>query len=250
LNNQSDLNLDLNNIPKHIAIIMDGNGRWAKNHNLSRAQGHMEGVKRAEEIVDFAHDIGVKVLTLFTFSTENWSRPKTEISSLMGIIGAILNKKMNKLRASNIKFQIIGSRKGIPQSVLRAIELVCSQTQNNTGIIMNLAFNYGSRKEIIEAIKTIAQRVENHDLSIDDIDEQLISDSLYTRNLPDPDLLVRTSGEKRISNFLLWQLSYAELYFTEKFWPEFTKEELTKAIYEYQHRERRFGSVMESNISL
>ncbi len=232
-----------NDIPAHIAIIMDGNGRWAKKRGLSRTQGHMEGVKRVEEIVQAAQESGVKVLTLYTFSTENWSRPRDEVSMLMQTLITVLNKKIEKLNEAGIKLQFIGRRVGIPDVVVKAIEEAQRLTKNNTVMTVNVAFNYGSRLEIIDAVKSIATRVCAGHLAVDAIDEATMSDALYTRGLPDPDLLIRTSGEKRISNFLLWQLSYAEFYFTEKFWPDFTKEELVKAIEDFKNRERRFGNI-------
>jgi len=230
-------------VPKHIAIIMDGNGRWAEHRNLPRPQGHAEGIKRVDEIVDVASDIGIEIITLFTFSTENWSRPEAEVNLLMNMLMTILNKKIQKLKDMNIKFQSIGRTDRIPKSVSDTINIVKSETENNTGLIMNLAFNYGARQEIVDAVQNISRSVVNNEISIESITENTISESLYTKNLPDPDLLIRTSGEQRISNFLLWQLSYTEFYFTDIFWPEFTPEELYKAILEYQKRSRRFGKV-------
>jgi len=228
-------------IPQHVAVIMDGNGRWAKQRHLPRTQGHMEGVKRVEEIIETAHDLGIKVLTLFTFSTENWNRPKDEVSVLMNILVSVLNRKLAKLKKANIRLSMIGKREGIPNKVLDALDQAMKETRSNTGLIMNLAFNYGSRIEIIDAIKEIAQAVQRGNLDIRNITEDTVGEALYTKDLPDPDLLIRTSGEQRISNFLLWQLSYAEFYFTEKFWPDFRKEDFLEAIEEYQHRERRYG---------
>lgn len=235
--------IDKESIPQHVAIIMDGNGRWAAKQNLSRTQGHIEGVRRVEEIVDYAGPIGVKALTLYTFSTENWSRPENEVEMLMSIITTVLNKKLAKLKRENIKFNIIGRRERIPNSVLEAMNYVSEETKNNTGLIVNLAFNYGSRLEILDGVKEIAQEVKDGRLAVRDITEDTISQSLYTKDLPDPDLLIRTSGEKRISNFLLWQLSYAEFYFTDKYWPEFDTNEFQKAIIEFQNRDRRFGNI-------
>ncbi len=235
--------IDTAKLPQHIAIIMDGNGRWAKSRGLSRTQGHREGVKRVEEIVEIARIMGVKVLTLFTFSTENWQRPKKEVMLLMAMITSKLNKKIEKLRKVNIRFQIMGRTDLIPKEVLKALKAGEKKTKNNSGMIMNLAFNYGGRIEIIDAVKNIAKSVQEGALDVEDICEETISQNLYTQGLPDPDLLIRTSGEQRISNFLLWQLSYAELYFTDKNWPEFNKDEFEKAILDFQRRERRFGSV-------
>jgi undecaprenyl diphosphate synthase len=238
------------NLPRHVAIILDGNGRWAKSKNLPRSQGHVEGVRRVEEIVESARQMGIQVLTLYTFSTENWTRPETEVSMIMKIFCAVLDEKIKKLMKDNIRFRSIGRREGIPTDVLQRIDRAIEQTKNNTGLVVNIAFNYGSRVEIIDAVKNLAKAVKENRLQPDQINEQIISDALYTKGLPDPDLLIRTSGEKRISNFLLWQLSYAELYFTEKYWPQFDKEEFEKAISDYQRRERRYGNVKEPTVSL
>lgn len=235
--------LDPDKLPKHVAIIMDGNGRWAKGRSLSRTQGHIEGVRRAEEIVDVANEVGIKVLTLFTFSTENWNRPHSEVSSLMGIIVGALHKKVEKLVATNVQFRMLGSREGIPESVLETMNTVIEKTQKCDRMIMNMAFNYGSRSEMIAGIRNIAGDVKSGKLPLDQVTEETFSRYLYTRDLPDPDLLIRTSGERRISNFLLWQLSYSELYFTEKLWPEFGRDDFLEAIRDYQHRERRFGNL-------
>ncbi len=235
--------IDLNNVPRHVAIIMDGNGRWAQRHHLDRSHGHVEGVKRVEEIVDVASKWGIKAITLYTFSTENWSRPETEINILMNLLMTVINSKIKKLKDDNIRFQTIGRPERVPESVAKAIDKLKEETKNNTGLIVNLAFNYGSRLEIVDAVKEIAQAVLEKRLRVEQITEQAISSYLYTKHLMDPDLLIRTSGEKRISNFLLWQLSYAEFYFTEVCWPDFNETEFKKAIIEYQKRERRFGSV-------
>lgn len=237
------------NIPRHVAIIMDGNGRWAKHHHLTRTQGHAEGIKRVEEIVAAAQKIGVNVLTLFTFSTENWRRPESEISVLMNMLTNVLQQKIKNLKENNIKFQVIGRETDVPRAVMKTFQMAISETKNNTGLIVNLAFNYGSRQEIVDAVRKIALAVEGKFLAVSDIDEKTVARFLYTKNLPDPDLLIRTSGEKRISNFLLWQLSYAELYFTDKFWPDFTKEEFEKAVADYQRRERRYGDLSQSELT-
>ena len=235
--------IDKQKLPNHVAIIMDGNGRWAKSKNMSRPQGHIEGTKRVEEIVDYASDMGIKIITLYTFSSENWNRPESEVDLIMKILTTVLERKITKLMNSNIRFQTIGRTERIPAALLKIIEKVTDETKNNTGLVMNLALNYGSRLEMIDAIKKIAMKVKNNEVEIENINESLLSDNLYTRGLKDPDLLIRTSGELRISNFLLWQLSYAELHFSEKYWPDFTKEEFEKALFDYQNRERRFGGV-------
>ena len=234
-------------LPKHIAIIMDGNGRWAKKRNLPRTRGHLEGVKRVEEIIAAAHEKGIQVLTLYTFSTENWTRPPEEVSMLMCTLISALNRKIEKLNKKNIRLQFIGKKLGVPNIVLEAMEKAAQKTKHNTAMTVNVAFNYGGRQEIIEAIRKIAQQAKEEKIAVDEIDEDLFSEALYTKGLPDPDLLIRTSGEQRISNFLLWQLSYAEFYFTPKMWPEFNKKEFEKAVADFQGRERRYGSI-ESTI--
>ena len=231
------------NVPKHVAIIMDGNGRWAKSRNLPRFSGHVEGVKRVEEVIDASVEWGIQALTLFTFSTENWQRPATEVSMLMKTLCSVLDDRVKKLLGLNVRFNFVGRREGVPAEVIKSIDVAREMTRPCTGLILNMAFNYGARLEIVDAIKAIAQKVKTGELDIDRIDEQTVSQHLYTHDLPDPDLLIRTSGEQRISNFLLWQLSYAEFYFTEKFWPDFTREEFSKAIVTFQNRERRFGKV-------
>ncbi|HLF18074.1 MAG TPA: isoprenyl transferase [Candidatus Omnitrophota bacterium] len=235
-------------LPKHVAIIMDGNGRWAKERNLSRSTGHIEGVKRVEEIVDYANEIGIKIMTLYTFSTENWNRPASEVELLLKILTTVLERKINKLIDTNIRFQTIGRRERIPKSVLDMIDTVVEKTKHNDRLVMNLAFNYGSRLEIVDAIQAIAQKVKDGLLDVKNINEETVNQHLYTKNLPDPDLLIRTSGELRISNFLLWQLSYAEFYFTEKYWPEFTQNEFKNALLAYQKRQRRFGGIGEPKV--
>lgn len=233
-----------NDVPVHVAIIMDGNGRWAKMRNLDRTQGHAEGVKRVEDVISAAGRKGIKVLTFYTFSTENWNRPESEVSLLMNLLTAVINTRINNLKTSNVRFQFMGRRDRIPTAVLSTMERAAQETKENTGLIVNLAFNYGARLELIDAIKSIALEVKLGKLAIDDISEKTVSGHLYTHNLPDPDLLIRTSGEKRISNFLLWQLSYAEFYFTEVLWPDFNESEFNKAIDDYQNRERRFGNLV------
>jgi len=228
-------------IPKHIAIIMDGNGRWAKERNLSRIAGHKKGVEVVDKIVEVAADSGIKVLSLYVFSTENWNRPKMEINMLLGALSSFLNKNLKRIIKNNIKLRVMGRINKFPKSIRKLLMNVQEKTRQNSGIIVNLALNYGARYEIIRATKKIAEQFSKGKLSIDSIDEDKFSQFLYTKDLPDPDLLIRTSGEMRISNFMLWQLSYAELYFCNKFWPDFGKDDFKKAIEEYQKRERRFG---------
>ncbi|MBF0484250.1 MAG: isoprenyl transferase [Candidatus Omnitrophica bacterium] len=235
--------LDPKRIPKHVAIIMDGNGRWAKKHGLTRPQGHIEGVKRVGDVMDFSRETGIKVLTLFAFSTENWKRPQAEVEAIMKTMCMAINAQMPKLQKDNVRIRLCGQRDGVPEKVLNDLDAIMRKMEKNTGLIVNLAFNYGSRIEIVDAIKHIARDVVVGKLSQKNITEEIVGKYLYTKDLPDPDLLIRTSGELRISNFLLWQLSYAELYFTDVFWPDFTKAEFKKAILDYQKRERRFGKV-------
>lgn len=222
---------------------MDGNGRWAKARGLVRTQGHLEGVKRVDDIVEAASVRGVKVLTLYTFSTENWSRPANEVSMLMQTLVTALSQKLRKMHEMGVRFYISGRRQGAPQAVLATFDKAVEYTRNNKGLVLNIAFNYGGRQEIVDAVRSLAEDVALGKIVPGDIDEPSISSRLYTAGLPDPDLLIRTSGEQRISNFLLWQLSYAEFWFTEKCWPDFTADEFDKALAVYASRERRFGDV-------
>jgi undecaprenyl diphosphate synthase len=230
-------------LPLHVAIIMDGNGRWAKARGMSRTQGHLEGVKRVEEIIKAASDIGIKFLTIYAFSTENWSRPPDEVSMIMRTFIQVLGQKAKELGANGVRINFIGRRQGVSQEVLNAMDKAAQATLNNTTMTLNIAFNYGARGEIIDAVKSILSQVREGKIKIDDVDENLINSYLYTKGQPDPDLLIRTSGEMRISNFLLWQLSYAEIYFTEKYWPEFNKEQFLKALESFARRDRRWGGV-------
>lgn len=230
-------------MPRHIAIIMDGNGRWAKEKNLPRTMGHREGIKRVKEIVRAAGELGIGVITLFAFSTENWTRPKNEVSVLLRSLVVFLGHELNALVRDNVRFLWIGRRDSVPEYVLKGIEEAEEKTRHNTGLTVVLAFNYGSRQEIVDALRKLGKDLLSHSLSLESIDEGLFGSYLYTKGLPDPDLLIRTSGEMRLSNFLLWQVSYAELYFSKKYWPDFRKEDLVKAIRSYKKRERRFGGV-------
>ena len=231
------------NIPNHIAIIMDGNGRWAKSRLLPRVAGHKEGINSVREITRVCGEIGVKHLTLFTFSKENWKRPRSEVNALMSLLLKTINIEVKALHKNNVKFNIIGDLKSLPNATVDGLSNGIKLTDSNTGLNLCLAINYGSRQEIIETVQTIAKKVLSKKLSINEITEKLISDLLYTRGIPDPDLLIRTSGEYRLSNFLLWQSAYTEIYMTETFWPVFREEELLNAIYNFQLRERRFGKV-------
>jgi len=230
-------------IPQHIAIIMDGNGRWAKKRHLPRTAGHRKGVQVVEQIIDAAADLGVNVLTLYAFSTENWNRPKTEISMLLRTLHHFLNIKIKKMIKNGVRLRIMGDIDKFPHNVKAALVEAQKKTQRNTRLILNLALNYGSRSEIIQATKKVVQYVSDGIIGVDKIDEDIFSNFLYTKDLPDPDLMIRTSGEMRISNFMLWQLSYAELYFCNKLWPDFNKNDLKEAIAQFQKRERRFGGV-------
>lgn len=235
------MKIDYSNLPKHIAIIMDGNRRWAKENELTTKEGHKKGAKNLEEISEFCNEIGIKYLTVYAFSTENWKRSKQEVSTIMFILKAHLDSFNKKNENKNIKVNILGDisvlAKSIQDSLLKSVE----KTKNNTGLVLNIALNYGGRSEIINAVKKIAQMVKKNKIEIEDINEQLISDNLYTQGQPDPDLLIRPSAEFRLSNFLTWQSIYSELYFPKKYWPEFSKEDLLEAIKEYQKRNRRFG---------
>jgi len=230
-------------LPVHVAIIMDGNGRWAQARGMSRTQGHLEGVKRVQEIIKLARDTGIKFLTIYAFSTENWNRPKDEVSMIMRTFIMVLGQKAKELAENGVRINFIGRRQGVPTEVLMAMDQASNLKIAHTVMILNVAFNYGARAEIVDAIKSIADGVTRGEFKAESINEELISSHLYTKGQPDPDLLIRTSGEERISNFLLWQLSYAELYFTEKCWPEFTEEEFNKALTSYAQRERRWGKV-------
>ncbi len=235
--------VDKNKVPGHIAFIMDGNGRWAKERGLPRISGHRAGAQRVKEIVRIASDLGIKVVTFFTFSTENWSRPKREVDLLMLFLGDFLKKEIKNLHKNNIRFMTIGQDDPLPRALQAKIKETERETRSNSGLIMVLALNYGARHEIVEAAKRIAADVVKQEVNIDSLNEDMFSRYLYTAGLPDPDFLIRTSGEMRISNFLLWQLSYAEIYFTKTYWPDFGEEELKKAISVYQNRERKFGKI-------
>ena len=237
------LNKDIiiDSVPNHIAIIMDGNGRWAKKRNKSRDYGHKEGKKSVKKIVKVCAELGVKNLTLFAFSTENWNRPKLEIKILMKLLLTSLNEELETLTKNNIRFKTIGNLEKLPKRLLSYLSKVTEKTQNNNRMTLTLALSYGAREEIVDAMQAIGDKVKNNLISLKNIDESVINQHLYTHYLPDVDLLIRTSGEKRISNFLLWQIAYAELYFTKKLWPDFSKEDLYEAIVNYQQRERRFG---------
>ena len=232
-------------IPKHIAIIMDGNGRWARERTLPRIAGHREGVNSVREVTRICGEIDVEFLTLYTFSKENWKRPKKEVSALMTLLLRTINKEVKGLHKNNVKFNIIGDLEMLPPSTRKGLEEGISLTSQNTGLNLSLALNYGSRQEMLEATQTLAMQVKDGLISVGDINEELFSKNLYTNGIPDPDLMIRTSGESRLSNFLLWQSAYTEIYMTSTYWPDFREKELLEAILDYQKRERRFGKVSE-----
>jgi len=234
-----------NEIPQHLAIIMDGNGRWAKNKGKNRLFGHTKGAKAVHEVVEECAVLKIKYLTLYAFSTENWNRPEEEIGVLMKLLLSSLKSEFEKLLKNRIKLNVIGNTDQLPMSVQKELDYVIKQTENNSEMTLTLALSYGGREEIESAIKQLAVKVKNNIISPEKIDQSIINEHLYTRDLPDVDLLIRTSGEKRISNFLLWQIAYAELYFSKVLWPDFRKKNLHKAIINYQKRERRFGKTSD-----
>lgn len=239
--------IDDSNLPKHIAIIMDGNRRWAKKNGLDTKAGHKAGAKNLELIAKFCNKIGIKYLTVYAFSTENWKRSKAEVSALMLILKAYLDSFNRKKDSGEIKLKVLGDTSILSEGLQKSIKTTLEKTKNNKGLVLNVAFNYGGRPELIYAIKNIAQKIKSGELEIEDINEELVSDNLYTKGQPDPDLFIRTSGELRISNFLPWQLVYSEFYFPDKHWPEFGEEDLLNSIREYQKRNRRFGGRPKEN---
>jgi len=234
-----------NKVPNHVAIIMDGNGRWAKLKDKPRIFGHKNGVTSVKEAIEGCGEIGVKFLTLYAFSTENWNRPKLEVRTLMALLVSSLKKELKTLQKNNIKLNAIGNIHNLPEKAQIELAEVIEKTKNNNALTLTLALSYGSREEIVNVIKNLSKKVVNNELSVEEINEKIINNHLYTFSLPDVDFMIRTSGEKRISNFLLWQIAYAELYFTDILWPDFRKENLFNAIVEYQNRERRFGKTSE-----
>ncbi|NIK75589.1 undecaprenyl diphosphate synthase [Paenibacillus castaneae] len=233
----------LENMPEHVAIIMDGNGRWAKDRGLPRMAGHHSGMKAVKRITMEADRLGVKYLTLYAFSTENWKRPKAEVDFLMKLPQQFLEIELDELIANNVQVRMMGHKEDLPSFTLSAVEEAIVKTANNTGLVLNFALNYGSRKEMLEAIKSIAADVQQERLTLDDINENVMADRLLTSGMPDPDLLIRTSGELRLSNFMMWQLAYSELWFTDVYWPEFSEKHFQEAIMEYQRRARRYGGL-------
>lgn len=235
--------LDLGNLPVHVAIIMDGNGRWAKKRFLPRAAGHRAGMYKVKTIIRMSSDIGIKHLTLYAFSTENWKRPKEEVGALMNLLIEFLQKELDEMHERGVIFRTIGDISRLPQAVIDVLENATEKTKNNTGLTLNIALNYGSRSEIKNAVIKIADKVKNGEIVPEEITEQMISEHLDTCGQPDPDFMIRTSGEERLSNYLLYQLAYAEFYFTPVFWPDFDEVEYEKALIEYQNRQRRYGGL-------
>ena len=232
-------------LPRHIAIIMDGNGRWARLKNKPRAHGHREGINSVREIVQVCGEIGISHLTLYTFSSENWSRPKSEVSAIMKLLLSTIKKEINNLHKNNVKLSTIGNINDLPNDTRKNIMDGIAKTQNNSGLNLILALSYGSRQELIRAFKRIGKKIQSSEIVLDDINENLIGKELYSKDIPDPDLLIRTGGEFRLSNFLLWQAAYSELLITDTHWPDFREEALLNGIYEYQNRQRRFGQTAE-----
>ena len=235
--------VDFENLPQHIGIIMDGNGRWAKKRGLPRTSGHVAGAKTFEKIVEDAGNIGIKVVTVYAFSTENWQRPKDEVDALMNLLEDYLDNGLSRLAGRDVRVHFIGDRSAFSDKFQEKLCHMEKATMNNSGLLLNVALNYGGRNELTNAVKLIAQKVKEGELSYEDITEDTISSYLYTAGQPDPDLIIRPSGEFRLSNFLMWQGAYSELWFSDCLWPDFTKEDLLRSIYDYQQRNRRFGGV-------
>ncbi|HOM71137.1 MAG TPA: isoprenyl transferase [Armatimonadota bacterium] len=237
--------IDPTRVPKHVAVIMDGNGRWATRQGLNRIEGHIQGYKTLRRIVEDASNLGVEVLTTYTFSTENWTRPKEEVDALMKLIVQAARAEIADMQELGVRLMVSGRIEELPDATREELLQDIEATKGNTKMILNLAINYGGRREIVDAARKIARRVAAGDFKPEDIDEHLFSQYLYSPELPDPDLLIRTANEMRISNFLLWEIAYSEIYVTKKLWPEFTKEDLIEAIIDYQGRTRKFGAVVE-----
>ncbi len=237
--------IDKNKLPRHVAIIMDGNGRWAKQKGEHRIFGHQHGVASVKNVTEAAAELGIQYLTLYAFSTENWNRPKAEVDALMELLVSTIHKEVETLNKNKIRLKVIGNLKSLPGNCCKELMDAIHQTSQNDRMTLVLALSYSSKWEIIDAVKQLAEKTKKNEITPDDIDEKLFSSHLCTNGIPDPELLIRTSGEQRISNFLLWQIAYAELYFTEKLWPDFHKEDFYDAILDYQNRERRFGKTSE-----
>lgn len=238
-----EIKIDRNNIPKHIAIIMDGNGRWAKEKKLPRTMGHRAGVESIRRIIKESHVLGIKYLTLYAFSTENWKRPKDEVGALMKLLVEYLRNEISELNANGVVIKILGDTTKLSDECQKEINEAVELTKDNKGVVVNIAFNYGGRDEIIRAVKAVSKDIEKGIINTDDITDDIFENHLYTKGIPDPDLIIRPSGEKRISNFLLWQCAYSEFWYSNVNWPDFKEIDLHRAIYDYQNRDRRFGGV-------
>lgn len=237
--------LDMTNIPKHVAIIMDGNGRWAKAQGKARTYGHKAGAETLKTIVRAADTLGIKAITAYAFSTENWKRPVTEVHFIMELLSRYLTSEIEDFKANNVQVRFMGSREGLPAIVNEKMDHAIEETKNDTGIILNLAINYGGQAEILHAVRSIAQQVANGTLNVEDIDAPVFENNLYSKGLPSPDLMIRTGGDLRVSNFLLWQIAYSEIWTTPVYWPDFSPDMLIEAIKVYQSRERRFGGLVQ-----
>ena len=239
----NNIEIDMENIPKHIAIIMDGNGRWAKKRKLPRTMGHKAGVETIRRVLKEADKLGVKYMTLYAFSTENWKRPKDEVNALMKLLIQYLRQEINELHKNGVKINVLGDISKLPLECQKEINSSVVKTENNTGITMNIALNYGGRDEIIRATKLIVEDILSGKIKKEDIDDKIFEEHLYTKGIPDPDIIIRPSGEQRLSNFLLWQCAYSEFWYSDICWPDFKEEDLRKAIYDFQNRDRRFGGI-------
>ena len=242
-NEELNIELDEKNIPKHVAIIMDGNGRWAKQRNMPRTMGHKAGVETIRRILKEAQRLGVKYITLYAFSTENWKRPKEEVGALMKLLVQYFRLELNELHENGVVVNTIGDISKLPKECIEEIKKAKEKTKNNTGIVMNLALNYGGRDEIVRAVKLLTKDVAEGKISGEEIDEKSIEKYLYTAGMPDPDMIIRPSGEQRLSNFLLWQCAYSEFWYSDINWPDFTEKDLRRAIFDFQNRDRRFGGI-------
>ncbi|HZK42799.1 MAG TPA: isoprenyl transferase [Syntrophomonadaceae bacterium] len=235
--------INLQKMPQHIAIIMDGNGRWAKKRFMPRSIGHRAGMNSLKDIVTAASKIGIPILTVFAFSTENWKRPTEEVEYLMNLLIEYLHRELDELHKNNVRINMLGDYKNLPLNCQVEIDVAIKKTANNKGMVFNIALNYGARDEMLSAIRILIEKAQANEIGVDDLTEEMFNSLLYTNGIVDPDLLIRTAGEKRISNFLLWQIAYSELWFTETLWPDFTKQEFYQAIYDFQQRDRRFGGI-------
>lgn len=238
-----EITLNMDSIPKHIGIIMDGNGRWAKAKGLPRSAGHKAGVETIRDVLVECNDLGVKYLTIYAFSSENWKRPKDEVNTLMSLLVQYLRKELNEIHKEKVVIKTLGDLSALPELCVKEIEDAKEKTKDNTGLVFNIALNYGGRDEIIHAVKKLYKDVESGKVKEEEINKEIFEQYLYTAGMPDPDIIIRTSGEQRLSNFLPWQSTYSEFWFTDINWPDFKKDTLRKAIYDYQNRERRFGGV-------